>query len=265
MAFFEKASQCLKVTVNMAWWLHGGLKGWRLLKTSKLPQPPNTYHDRLCFFPHSPTPCLKCTRRDSRKLSWRCTSVCMCEPRRVGVELRGEGFLKWWKYVFLHLFCRQAGNLIPTPLISWPPLPSFHDPHAALKIRLQTQTWVTDNPDCGLLNSTILQTLKLNSTREEKTRWLCSAWFCVCGLPVNRDLGFEGKPWQLLAAAAETGECVTYRSVLSLNCCITSKWLRPQKVLMDIDGSHKHKTPPPINQLKVELLYFQYECRVMWA
>lgn len=121
MAFFEKASQCLKVTVNMAWWLHGGLKGWRLLKTSKLPQPPNTYHDRLCFFPHSPTPCLKCTRRDSRKLSWRCTSVCMCEPRRVGVELRGEGFLKWWKYVFLHLFCRQAGNLIPTPLISWPP------------------------------------------------------------------------------------------------------------------------------------------------
>lgn len=126
----------------------------------------------------------------------------------------------------------------------WFPLPSFHDPHAALKIRLQTQTWVTDNPDCGLLNYTILQTLKLNSTREEKTRWLCSTQFCVCGLPVNRDLGFEGKPWQLLAAAAETGECVTYRSVLSLNCCITSKWLRPQKVLMDIDGSHKHKTPP---------------------
>lgn len=221
---------------TQAWWLHGGLKGWRLLKASKIPQPPNTYHDRLCFSPHSPTPCLKCTRRDSRKLSWRCTTVCMCEPRRVGVELREKAS---WNDGSMFFFTSSVDKRE-----IWFPLPSFHDPHAALKIRLQTQTWVTDNPDCGLLNYTILQTLKLNSTREEKTRWLCSARFCVCGLPVNRDLGFEGKPWQLLAAAAETGECVTYRSVLSLNCCIMSKWLRTQKVLMDIDGSHKHKTPP---------------------
>lgn len=33
-----------------------------------------------------------------------------------------------------------------------------------------------------------------------------------------------GKPWQLLAEAAETGERVSYRSIVSLSCCINSEW-----------------------------------------
>lgn len=129
MAFFEKASQCLKVTVNMV--LCGAcahrvggcmvvLKDDVYWKHQNYPSPQYIPWPPL-LFPHSSTLCLKCTRRDSRKLSWRCTIVCMCVPRRVGVELRAEVFLKWWKYVFLHLSCGQAGNLIPTPLISWPP------------------------------------------------------------------------------------------------------------------------------------------------
>lgn len=113
------------------------------------PSPPNRHFQS---FLAPPPPHLNCPRRDSRKLRWRCTSMHVCWGV---VVLAGQNSsLKWWKNVFLFFSFGLEGNPIHLSHISWP--------HPVLKIRLQTQVWVIDYPDCGLLGYLILQILRQN-------------------------------------------------------------------------------------------------------
>lgn len=72
-------------------------------------------------------------------------------------------------------------------------------------------------PDCGLPGYLTLKTeTKQHKSREHRRAALLTN-LSLWSVPENHDLEFEGKPRQLLAAAAETGECVSYRSMPSLN------------------------------------------------
>lgn len=81
-------------------------------------------------------------------------------------------------------------------------------------------------------------------------------------VPKNHDLGFEGKPTQPLAAAAETGECVSYRSMPSFELAVL------QVNGLDRNGLDGYRRKPrtenstPISQLWAELLCLLRECGV---
>lgn len=173
---------------------------------------PFTAHMELMAFSPVPLKARTARQQETEVEVWR--FVRQKRPLKVMVE-----------NVFLFLSFGLESNMTP-------PTPQFHDPFPALKISLQTQTLLIVYPDCGLLDYLMLQTLRQNSTRREKSWWLRFIRFWFCGRGLHHDLKFEGKSWQLLWAAAETLECVSYRSMPSLRHCYT--WtLSVGMILMD--------------------------------
>lgn len=164
----------------------------------------------LPLFLLTSTPMSKLRRRDSRKPKWR---VCL-----LGVGVVVQDRTAPWNDGSMFFFS--------SPLdwrVTRFPVPPFCDPYPVLKIRLQTQAWVIDYPDCGLLGYLTLQTLRQNSTTVESTRWPSFLWFCLCALCPNHDLGFESKLdnyWQLLLKreiVSATRLCCLWTAELQVN------------------------------------------------